>query len=770
MADQQGGSPAAVPDDTNWSDWTYALALRAVTGDDVDLRTLSQAQWFVFDPSSVDRPGGSGEVGYQAYDNQYYASTIDHQAVGAFESAVDQLDVIAGDLGNGARGAMDISTLAALRDKVARLEAFLSDAGGHLRKWANDLGSAAVDLSGTAAGVIRSRLDKEAGRIELWSERLPVNPTLPLSTAVENARSDLNNFRIGMANAWHNEAIAGLRGRIQAAIDAETSAIHDYLVSQGLVAGTPGYKFDKSDPTKQPNLVVTPTMIQGFHDDTRTQILAALAGYPKGDLRQPETWMRINQSVTDSVRASLDNLDATAQHYIEPLRGSYMTLGSGLKPLGALPRPVASPPPAASTGGGGPGGPPPGGSGGGAGPGGTAHNAASQPGGPPPTDAPPAGPSPDGAGGAGAPPPDGSAGAFPPPGGTPAGGPAPDGSGGAFPPPGGTPADGPAPDGSGGALPPPGGTPAGGPVPVGPPASAAVPSETDPAGPPPADGSAAGAAGLGGADSAPPSTAPPPADGSAPAGAGTVTGPEPFPVGGLGRGAGRGREQKKRRRADPPAARHVATPAEGSAPADAAAAGHAGSHAAPAGQQVRASAVDLSGDPVRTGHASELPVGPRAAEFSLPSWDGRVGGDGLAHAAAVPPDAGQQADYRGGAFWPAGQYGPLSTQVAGSPVPRAGARSMPYPPPMGSTRRLGSSRRGHRDRTRLTEDEKVWGLSAAASAGVVGLFDEPSDDEPARAGQRTDREETAQIVIGRGRGGDSDDEFESEYRYDRGQP
>src|SRR5260370_31034384 len=99
MTDQQGVDHAVVPDDTNWSDWTHSLALRAVTGDDLDLRALSRAQWIVFDPSSLDRPGGNDEVGYQAYNIQYYGATINHRALADYQAGVDQRTRIARDLG-----------------------------------------------------------------------------------------------------------------------------------------------------------------------------------------------------------------------------------------------------------------------------------------------------------------------------------------------------------------------------------------------------------------------------------------------------------------------------------------------------------------------------------------------------------------------------------------------------------------------------------------------------------------------------------------------
>ena len=56
MADPVDDQPA-VPDSTNWSEWTFARALRAVTGDNVDLRPLSNAEWFIFNPAGVNQPG-----------------------------------------------------------------------------------------------------------------------------------------------------------------------------------------------------------------------------------------------------------------------------------------------------------------------------------------------------------------------------------------------------------------------------------------------------------------------------------------------------------------------------------------------------------------------------------------------------------------------------------------------------------------------------------------------------------------------------------------
>ena len=261
MAEQQEGSQVVVLDSTNWSEWTYALALSAVTGDEVDLRALSRARWFVFDPTGIDQPGGMAEVGYQAFGTQYFGASIDHRAIDSFEAGVDTLNAVAGDLAAGVRGAMDLQTLASLKGKVADLETFLAGASARYRRLALDLDSAAVDASGKAAHVVQARLDGYAGKLELWSDRLVAAPGLPLSTAVQNAWTDLDNFRRGMAAAWYSQAGAGIRNRIRDTVDAEVRAIRDHLVSRGVVIGTPEYTFDKWNPSSNPTAIVTPDMV-----------------------------------------------------------------------------------------------------------------------------------------------------------------------------------------------------------------------------------------------------------------------------------------------------------------------------------------------------------------------------------------------------------------------------------------------------------------------------------------------------------------------------
>ena len=47
MADQSG------MDSTDWSTWTFATMIQALTADVVELRSLSRAKWFVFDAASL---------------------------------------------------------------------------------------------------------------------------------------------------------------------------------------------------------------------------------------------------------------------------------------------------------------------------------------------------------------------------------------------------------------------------------------------------------------------------------------------------------------------------------------------------------------------------------------------------------------------------------------------------------------------------------------------------------------------------------------------
>ncbi len=796
MADPVDNQPA-VPDSTNWSEWTFAQALRAVTGDDVDLRPLSNAEWFIFNPAGVNQPGGADEVGYQAFGIQYYGAGINHTAIDAFEAAADQLDTITTELIDGRRGTADVQTLTRLHEHVLDLETFLDTSGAEFRRRAGPLESGGTDLAGTAAQLMHQTLDSYADLLELWADRLEVTPNLRLSTAVQHARDDLHTFSVETGNAWQAERQAGIRTRIRDAVAAETAAIRSHLVSLGIVIGTPQFTFDQWDPTKKPGLIVTQADIDAFNARTRAAIEAAVASYPKGDLRQAATWTRINKDITATVSGSLDNLDRVARKLLQPLRDSYLTLSRGLTPLGQDSNTAESGPPQADS--------------------------------PTPDAPPPAGPP-------GTPQPPPAVGALPPAGGL-APGPGPASS--AFPK---GPANGgqPAPDGTGsnGNVPGPDGPPRPDPnaqlveQPGQPSAADGQPSAADAGQPhlagdgqppfaeggqPPAPGegqpSPAGGAALaamppaavptgpaGGGRSQDPSSNSPPAeqtptrpapplpDGSPVGGAETLAVTEPtVPAGGpirlpaadaagaaaptaipltsIGGSRGRNRTDTHRRRAPGhPAPAGGSGPSAPHAPAHLVAGGH-GLPPLPDGAGPGTGGLDLPLSPRGAGHgigAPALPAVAGSAEFGLPGWDGRVGGDGaagLTHPAAGPPAPVAQTSYRGSGYWPTGQYGSLPTQLAGSPVPVSGA-GMPYLPGMGGGRG-GAPGRGRARRTWLTEDADVWGAAPTARAGVVGPLEVDeyldSDQLVARsdpAGTRA--EEAVHVVAGRG---DDDDQF-----------
>jgi len=151
MADQDDSQPA-VPDSTDWSEWTFAQALRAVTGDEVDLRPLSTAGWFLFNPAGVNQPGGTDEVGYQAFGIQFYGAGINHAAIDAFEAAADRLDTITAELIEGRRGAADVYTLSRLHEVVLDLEALLDTSGAEFRRRAGQVEAGGTEVAGTAAG------------------------------------------------------------------------------------------------------------------------------------------------------------------------------------------------------------------------------------------------------------------------------------------------------------------------------------------------------------------------------------------------------------------------------------------------------------------------------------------------------------------------------------------------------------------------------------------------------------------------------------------
>jgi hypothetical protein len=349
VADDSG-----VPDTTNWSQWTYASMLAAITGDKLDdLRSkLKDVQWLQFDKDAVGKSKksapGDGDYGYYAFGKWVFAVKFNWDAVRAYQDLLYQTSVVFSDLSRGNRGALNKFTLTDLQNEVGDLSQFLSRRAGDYRQRANSLKSSASDFKGKAAAVLQEKLDHYADMLEYWKHQVDHNYGMSVSQAVHDAYVELDNFIYRMNHVWYfyNGASAiPLTEHIRRMI----RIINEYMEAAGIVKGTPNYRFDGQLGTTVQNGVV-----KGMTKEEADKLIeATMQSFPYGDLRSESTWKAINQNISTEAGEWLDNLDSAVRKALPPLYDAYVTLGKTLNPLG-------NPPPFHGTAGGygGPNGPP----------------------------------------------------------------------------------------------------------------------------------------------------------------------------------------------------------------------------------------------------------------------------------------------------------------------------------------------------------------------------------------------------------------------------
>src|SRR6266550_2624381 len=336
VADDSG-----VPDSTNWSQWTYAHMLAAITGDKLDdLRSkLKDVQWLQFDKDAVGKskekaPDGNYIGGYYAFGKWVFAVKLNWDAVRAYEDLLYQTSVVFSDLSKGNRGALNKFTLSDLQNEVGDLSRFLSRRAGDYRQRANSLKSSASDFKGKAAAVIGEKLDHFADMLEYWKHQVDHNYGMSVAQAAHDAYVEIENFIYRMTSVWsfYNGASAiPLTEYIRRMI----RIINEYMDAAGIVKGTPNYKFDV---THQDFDGDGNTIQVGMSKGTAEGLIdAAMRSYPYGDLRSATTWEAMNRAISTEAGEWIDNVDSAVRKALPPLSEAYVTLGKTLNPLGNPP-------------------------------------------------------------------------------------------------------------------------------------------------------------------------------------------------------------------------------------------------------------------------------------------------------------------------------------------------------------------------------------------------------------------------------------------------
>jgi hypothetical protein len=420
MADSSNGPsfPSANP-----SEWTYDLALRAVTGGSFDIHgpAAPQQGWFVFNTS----PGASDDVYYVSGDHYYYGVKFNRDALKAWWDAVNAINTAIPDIEAGHRGEMNVDTLTDLQGHIFQLVLWLTQTSDGFQHWVSSLESKDSGFKGSAAYVISSRLKNYATGLTDLHTQLTTKHGYAAVDAIYDAIVALKWFNSHMADVWRQHA------QVLAEFPADqmkttTESLLPFLTANGLVGG-PGYKLDE-------------IYLQGGQSAVDKYIKDALAHYSDGDLTQAATWDTLNGYITSSLQFFIHTVfDSVAADLMGNLEKVYEKTTSALFALTTPPPSSTGQPPPPDGSGNPP--PPPDGSGNPPPPDGSGN--------PPPPGA-NAGKPPPGGGPNLPPPPGANAGKLPPPGANLAGLPPPPGANaGKLPPPG----------ANAGKLPPPGGDP-----------------------------------------------------------------------------------------------------------------------------------------------------------------------------------------------------------------------------------------------------------------------------------------------------------------------
>ena len=317
-------------------------------GDSVKPTKLENAQWFMWDPDALGHdlpwnPKGPNnrmvpqDLTYYFCDKQYFGANVDWNAVGAYEQAVADMSEFMTDFSMLQRGDLDGQTLVDLTIKVDLLMNFLLEYAGKFRKRADDLKGSDSSLRGKASALIQERLDWYADTLEDWRDQVVDNNGKSIASAATDASVALYTLVNGMVRTWSDLVHQGMPGLIRHWVNSFKNSINDYLDKKGLFAGTPNYVLNDMAKLKAvygtPNKAGVPSGWDWDLSACYKYIDLVLDSYPLGSLRDPETWKKINSTISLFAWPCLTTLDQSARAALPGLRDSYVTLAEALVAL-----------------------------------------------------------------------------------------------------------------------------------------------------------------------------------------------------------------------------------------------------------------------------------------------------------------------------------------------------------------------------------------------------------------------------------------------------
>jgi hypothetical protein len=292
----------------NDGDWTFDLALSAVTGGSFDITTPAAPAdgWFTWDPQlntdTADAwfrlpklPGTAGG------DKVLYAVNLNKNALDAWTTAVSNISSVMDEVLKGNYGQMSAESLYDLSQLVDTLAHWLDLRSGDFHKFATDISAEGSAFKGSAAFVIDQRLTHYGDGLNDLHTQMTATNAGGVPTAIRNAYTALSNFGIAMDKAYYPVA-QSLSDYPRSRLAAALQAVDDH-VRAGMAHAPP------------------------VHAEDYWRAWLARTPAPNGetvDVTQPGGWAAISTDITTSVKSFVKTaLDAPAVQAMTDLRSAY---------------------------------------------------------------------------------------------------------------------------------------------------------------------------------------------------------------------------------------------------------------------------------------------------------------------------------------------------------------------------------------------------------------------------------------------------------------
>ncbi len=323
------------------TEWTFDLALRAVTGNLTgadgqavpNLTNLALGKWFSYD----DKPSASDNITYHAYGNYYYGANYNTDAATAWTNAVEAINAAVMNLEVGTTGEVSLQAMQRLRNALITVSTWLAGSTTDIGTWAKNLDSDDADFQGKAAALIQHRLHNDTKWVDGLHHQLTSYHGRSMIGAIDSAGQALTAYIGRMSIAWR-AAYPKLKTIVQDQQTYYVNYISDYIDHWGLQKGLPNYQLDQ--------LWVLHNF--GVAESPDQYITRVLDSYPGGSLRTPAGWTAMNTNITHSIQQSLETaLNVPARTAISALSTAY---SDAARYVAALTKPVgvdssAAPPP-----------------------------------------------------------------------------------------------------------------------------------------------------------------------------------------------------------------------------------------------------------------------------------------------------------------------------------------------------------------------------------------------------------------------------------------